>query len=98
MKVFVTGGHGFLGNALCKKLFLEGFEVEAPTSKQCNLFSDTSLNQYADVKFDLIILDESQDISSLYYEVICKIYKDNNHENAKICIFGAYCSFLALKI
>jgi len=55
MKVFVTGGHGFLGNALCKKLVLEGFEVEAPTSKQCNLFSDTSLNQYADVKFDLII-------------------------------------------
>ena len=38
--------------------------------------------------FDLIVLDEAQDITSLYYELICKIYKDNNNINTKICIFG----------
>jgi hypothetical protein len=38
--------------------------------------------------FDLIVLDEAQDITSLYYELICKIYKDNKNINTKICIFG----------
>ena len=38
--------------------------------------------------FDLIVLDEAQDITSLYYELICKIYKDNENINTKICIFG----------
>ena len=38
--------------------------------------------------FDLIVLDEAQDITSLYYELICKIYKDNININTKICIFG----------
>lgn len=38
--------------------------------------------------FDLIVLDESQDITSLYYELICKIYKDNKNKNTQICIFG----------
>jgi len=28
-------------------------------------------------KYDLIILDEAQDITPVYYELICKIYKDN---------------------
>ena len=34
------------------------------------------------------MLDEAQDITSLYYELICKIYKDNENINTKICIFG----------
>ena len=38
--------------------------------------------------YDLIVLDEAQDISSLYYDLICKIYKENIMPNAKICIFG----------
>ena len=38
--------------------------------------------------FDLIVPDEAQDITSLYYELICKIYKDNNNTNTKMCIFG----------
>jgi hypothetical protein len=29
------------------------------------------------INYDLIILDEAQDITPLYYELICKIYKDN---------------------
>jgi len=84
-----------------KKIGLHNIEVHSYHSfcvkyydKEC--FNDTNIINIIKnkkisskkFKFDLIILDESQDISSLYYEVICKIYKDNNHENAKICIFG----------
>ena len=37
--------------------------------------------------YDLIILDESQDINPTYYELICKIYKDNDN-NARLCLLG----------
>jgi hypothetical protein len=39
------------------------------------------------IKYDIIILDELQDISPLYYQLICKIFKDNKIK-AKICILG----------
>lgn len=59
-------------------------------------FTDTIINKIIKNKkkplrhfsFDLIVPDEAQDITSLYYELICKIYKDNKNINAKICIFG----------
>ena len=61
---------------------------------QC--FTDTTINKILKNKknplkqfnFDLIVPDEAQDITSLYYELICKIYKDNININTKICIFG----------
>jgi hypothetical protein len=40
-------------------------------------------------QYDIIILDESQDISPLYFELICKIYSNNTSNTvAKICILG----------
>ena len=59
-------------------------------------FTDTIINNIIKNKknplksfnFDLIVPDEAQDITSLYYELICKIYKDNKTTNSKICIFG----------
>ena len=59
-------------------------------------FTDTTINKIIKNKntllkkiyFDLIVLDEAQDITSLYYELVCKIYKDNEKINTKICIFG----------
>ena len=40
------------------------------------------------INFDLIILDEAQDITPLYYQLICKINYDNNqhaeNENVKL--------------
>ena len=38
--------------------------------------------------FDMIVLDEAQDITVLYYELICKIYTDNNNKKTKLCLFG----------
>jgi hypothetical protein len=37
--------------------------------------------------YDLIIIDEAQDLTPLYYELVCKIYKDNN-KNVKMCLLG----------
>jgi len=49
----------------------------------------TKTENYKSFKYDIIILDEAQDISALYYELVCKIYKDNNNdETTKLCILG----------
>ncbi len=42
---------------------------------------------FKNISYNKIILDEAQDITPLYYELICKIYKDNN-KNSNICILG----------
>nr|QBK89328.1 MAG: UvrD/REP helicase [Mimivirus LCMiAC02] len=39
-------------------------------------------------KYDMIILDEAQDITPIYYKLICKIHKDNNNYDCKLCIVG----------
>lgn len=40
-------------------------------------------------KYSMIILDEAQDITPLYYELICKIFADNNLEScSRILILG----------
>ena len=39
-------------------------------------------------RFDIIIIDESQDITFLYYELVCKISKDHDNKNFKFCIIG----------
>jgi len=54
MKIFVTGGGGFLGHELVKKLNADGHYVACPTSKQCNLLQGESLEAYSEVKYDQI--------------------------------------------
>ena len=84
-----------------KKLGLHNLEVHSYHSfcvkyYDNQSFNDTIINKIIKTKkkplkqfnFDLIVPDEAQDITSLYYELICKIYKDNNNTNTKMCIFG----------
>ena len=40
-----------------------------------------------DFKFDIIVIDEAQDIKLLYYKFICKLRKDNNLSH-RLCILG----------
>lgn len=54
MKIFVTGGRGFLGTSLCKKMLELGYTVTAPSSKECDLTNFNDLNRYNHEKFDQI--------------------------------------------
>ena len=51
---------------------------------QCVHKNTKPLKQF---NYDLIVLDEAQDITPLYFQFIHKIYNDNNLD-AKICILG----------
>jgi hypothetical protein len=84
-----------------KKFNINNIEVHSYHSfcvkyynNQC--FTDTIIRQLLKKKteplktfnYDLIVLDEAQDITILYYELVCKIYKDNKNLNTQMCIFG----------
>jgi GDP-L-fucose synthase len=54
MKIFITGGSGFLGSHWVTHLNSLGYEVTAPNSKECNLKVQTDLNSFTK-NFDLIL-------------------------------------------
>lgn len=54
MKVFVTGGSGFLGRHLCASLRSAGHDVTAPTSRECNLLEPGALAPWDSERFDWI--------------------------------------------
>ena len=39
-------------------------------------------------KFDVIIVDEAQDMNKLYFNLVKKIFKDNDFHETRICIIG----------
>ncbi len=59
-------------------------------------FTDTEIKRVISVNmskrktshYDIIILDESQDITPLYFQLIYKIFLDNCNKNTKIVILG----------
>lgn len=54
MNIFVTGGSGFLGSELVRRLNNDGHVVASPTSQQCNLLEVESLKAYSDIKYERI--------------------------------------------
>ena len=54
MKIFVTGGHGFLGTAITKTLAAQGYELVVPRSSECDLTNQDSLFGYSDESYDQI--------------------------------------------
>ena len=58
MKVFVTGGHGGIGSAVCEKFAREGYEVTAPGSKELDLSDLAAVKNYfaaRDGRFDAVV-------------------------------------------
>ncbi len=49
---------------------------------------NSNTNQIKNFQYDLIILDEAQDISPLYHQLICKIFVDNLNPLCQICLLG----------
>ena len=54
MKIFITGSNGFLGKNLKKSLSHQSV-ITAPSSKECDLLRENSLEDYSVTKYDLII-------------------------------------------
>jgi GDP-L-fucose synthase len=46
IRFFVTGGSGFLGRTVLKRLRDAGFQVDAPSSRDCNLTQEHSLSHW----------------------------------------------------
>jgi GDP-L-fucose synthase len=54
LDIFVTGGNGFLGTALCARLKTDGHRVVHPGSRQCDLTKADSLARFDDQCYDMI--------------------------------------------
>jgi GDP-L-fucose synthase len=54
MKIFITGGHGFLGSALTNTLAAQGHHLDFPKSVECNLTNQDSLFRYSKERYDQI--------------------------------------------
>jgi len=68
---------------LCKYYDRKSF-TDTEISKIINT-KKSPINKY---KYDIIIFDESQDISLLYFKLAHKIFNDNNNINCNLCILG----------
>jgi hypothetical protein len=51
---------------------------------------NTKQPKLSDFSYDIIIIDEAQDITPLFYELICKILSDNLIDNPRLVISGDY--------
>ena len=54
MNILVTGGNGFLGTALCKRLQADGHRVERPTSRYSDLTRADALYPFNGQRFDRV--------------------------------------------
>jgi GDP-L-fucose synthase len=53
MKIFLTGGSGFLGQHMVRRLEIDGHSVVAPSSSECNLTISGDLSKFVD-RYDAI--------------------------------------------
>lgn len=57
------------------------------TDKEIKQVTDKKLKPNRKLEFDIIVLDETQDMTPLYYKLVYKINLDNS-KKARICILG----------
>lgn len=56
MKILLIGGHGYLGEHIYFELYLAGHTIYSPTSNECNVKSEVSINGYINRLPDLDML------------------------------------------
>ena len=93
-KALVTGGAGFLGSHLCKRLLADGYEVTALD----NLFTGTKENIYElldDKRFSFVLHDVTQPFWGQFdeiYNLACPAspihYQKNPVETTKSSVLG----------
>ena len=71
-------------HAFCYKYY-ERFTTDDSKIKK---IIDNNTKPIKEINFDIIIIDEAQDITLLYYELICKIVTENKNKKAKLCLIG----------
>lgn len=70
-------------HSFCVKYYYDNCFTDSEIKK----IISTNMKSKKVFTYDMIILDEAQDITNLYYELICKINCDNN-SYAKLCLLG----------
>ena len=56
--------------------------------KQKSAVSSTPATQNLTKKYDIIVIDEAQDMSNTYFALVCRIWRDNYNPNCKLIICG----------
>ena len=64
------------------------YDNNAYTDSVLSKIISTDIKSSLNINYDIIIIDEAQDMSPLYYELICKIMNENKNRTYKICILG----------
>ena len=82
--LFITGGRGGIGNAICKSFREAGADIIAPTSSELNLLSETSIEEYFEhnkINPDIVIhsagINELAGICEVDQETINKVFQVN---------------------
>jgi DNA polymerase III delta prime subunit len=58
------------------------------TDTKIKAIVDNDKNKLSTFTYDIIVIDEVQDMTPLYYNLVCKIFYDNNCPVSRICITG----------
>lgn len=107
MRVFVTGGSGFMGRFLVPSLEVLGYDVVSPGSGECDLLRYDDLQKYSHIDFDLIFhlaawtqagdfclkYPGSQWIKNQYINTNIMNFWLNDQPNAKMIMVGTSCSY-----
>lgn len=74
----------FTYHAFCCTHYVDSCKNDAELEN----FLDGNIPVKKSFSYDIIILDEAQDITLLLYKLVCKVYSDNSVQFAKLCILG----------
>jgi|ETNvirenome_6_85_1030632.scaffolds.fasta_scaffold01246_14 DNA polymerase III delta prime subunit len=61
---------------------------DGKNDKGISMLLENDISPQSTFNYDLIIIDEAQDINKLYYNLINKIIEDNSNKTIKLCLIG----------